>query len=113
MFKYVRCIDAEGCDELVLGKKYRVMAHLEDGALYVIRNEGRKGDEAYRKERFEVVVVAAQESTGCRHRINYRLGSPEIREAWFAYKRAERSIPLSVSSFVAGWNAAKEVKHEG
>ena len=109
MFKYVRCIDAEGCPFLTEGKEYSVKEAsgfcdiaAEDG---VLRH--------YAKERFEEVVVAAQGSTGCRHRINYRLGSPEIREAWFAYKRAERGIPLSVSSFVAGWNAAKEVKHEG
>lgn len=38
--------------------------------------------------------------------INYRAGSEAAKDAWFAYKKADPYGAVSVSSFVAGYNAA-------
>jgi hypothetical protein len=37
----------------------------------------------------------------------YRQSSPELRKAWLAYNKLNPENPTSVTSFVAGWNAAK------
>jgi hypothetical protein len=49
--------------------------------------------------------------------IDYRKASPEIRAAWLAYKALLRFGTPSVTSFVAGYNAAlaanKGDEHDG
>jgi len=39
--------------------------------------------------------------------MNYRKSSPTIIKAWFSYKNNNKGLSFSVSSFVAGYNAAK------
>ncbi len=38
--------------------------------------------------------------------INYRAGGEAVRRAWFAYRATNPYPPLSLVSFVAGYNAA-------